>query len=517
MAHSAGKANNMAAITENASKAILPRKAAKKKNRHGVRRSHPAKGQRRSSHRRKNGAVQGDDRFSAADNHEGMGFAGDAVEYVADMAPGRSVMGDMGAALVTRSAGYRSRRRAEKTGDGHEQASFLAKYFRDMAELDVLRPEEEFTVARHIEEREIVVWEQVFSYPPIVDHLLRVIESHTEQRPVEFRTLRQAATEARRGTKSVLHELATAAQGCAEKLHALDSDRLLLKAVLDEIERIAHRAPRQVATPRLTFSSKSRVFGRYLTNVRNAESKAAEARNRFVQANLRLVVSIARRFNHGRMPLADLIQEGNIGLMKAVDRYDYRRGFRFSTYASWWIRHAISRALADKGREIRLPVHMIDAHHRVTKTRRELAAKLGRQPSNEEIAEATEFPVAKIEQMRGHLLEQAFSLDRPVNDEDGRAFVELIHDPTFEDDAMVESLAMHTLSQEVADAMSELKPIEADILRQRFGLGDDREMTLKEIGQKYNLSRERIRQLQEEALSKVRDVLHRKDITSMML
>ena len=134
---------------------------------------------------------------------------------------------------------------------------------------------------------------------------------------------------------------------------------------------------------------------------------AAEARNDFVKANLRLVVSIARRFNHGRMALADLIQEGNLGLIKAVERYDYRRGFRFSTYASWWIRHAISRALADKGREVRLPVHMIDAQHRLAKARRELTGKLGRQPTSEELAEATQMPLDKIEKMRTWLLEQS--------------------------------------------------------------------------------------------------------------
>ena len=127
------------------------------------------------------------------------------------------------------------------------------------------------------------------------------------------------------------------------------------------------------------------------------------AKNEFVKANLRLVVSIARRFNHGRMPLADLIQEGNIGLMKAVERYDYRRGFRFSTYASWWIRHAISRALADKGRAVRLPVHMIDAYHRIAKAQRELQSKLGRQPTTQEIAAATGIEADKLEKMRTFL------------------------------------------------------------------------------------------------------------------
>ena len=159
-----------------------------------------------------------------------------------------------------------------------------------------------------------------------------------------------------------------------------------------------------------------------------------------MKANLRLVVSIARRFNHGRLPLADLIQEGNIGLMKAVERYDYRRGFRFSTYASWWIRHAISRALADKGRAVRLPVHMIDAYHRIAKSQRELQSKLERPPTTEEIAAATGIEAEKLEKMRTFLSETPVSLDRPISDEDGRRFIDVLVDPN-EGPAVPEQMA----------------------------------------------------------------------------
>ena len=405
------------------------------------------------------------------------------------------------------------RRKKKQDSSNKDPASFLAMYFREMAALDVLRPEEEFTAAREIETLEIMVWERVFAYPPIVDHILKVVEACMENALTEFRSVRRAANEARKSnTKASAKKLERVASKCASKLRALDGDKQYLDAVVLELSRISRGNPPRMGAPKLTFSVKGRAFGEYYRRVRSADRSAADARNDFVKANLRLVVSIARRFNHGRMALADLIQEGNIGLMKAVERYDYRRGFRFSTYASWWIRHAISRALADKGREVRLPVHMIDAHHRITKAKRELTSKLGRNPTSEELAEATEIPPDKIEKMRTYLLDQSFSLDRPVNDEDGRSFVEFLVDPNLEDNNPVDNLALDALTDEVTELLRELKPIEADILRKRFGLEDDRELTLKQIGEKYNLSRERIRQLQEQALTKMRRALQRKDM-----
>jgi len=298
----------------------------------------------------------------------------------------------------------------------------------------------------------------------------------------------------------------------SEKLRALDTDKRILDIVLDDIHKVIHSQPGRVIDDVAHFNTKSRDFKKYLSDVGTAYNRAQSTKNEFVKANLRLVVSIARRFNYGRMPLADLIQEGNIGLIKAVERYDYRRGYRFSTYASWWIRHAISRALADKGRAVRLPVHMIDAYHRVAKSKRELSAKLGRQPTSEEIAEVTNIAAPKIEKMRTFLLDQSFSLDRTVSDEDGRKFIDFIQDPNAENRTTADEMVDEAMTDEVRAQLDTLKPIEADILRQRFGLDTDKELTLKEIGEKYNLSRERIRQLQEQALTKMRRALQRKDL-----
>jgi RNA polymerase primary sigma factor len=393
-----------------------------------------------------------------------------------------------------------------------ERANFLAVYFKEMARLSVLRPEEEFEAARRIEEVEIDLWGRIVGFLPVVDHVLKVVERTIENSVVEFRPVRRKLAELQRRPARKREEAARqAALRATGRVRALDIDKRILDTVLTELRRIANGDVARIVDGKLPFSPRGREFKRYYQGVAQAEARMLRAKNAFVKANLRLVVSIARRFNHGRMPLADLIQEGNIGLIKAVERFDYHRGFRFSTYASWWIRHAISRALADKGRAVRLPVHMIDAYHRVARSKRELSSKLGRQPTSEEIAESAGIPAAKVEKMRTYLLDQSFSLDRTVSDEDGRKFIEFVTDPNPAPPPS-DRLIDQAMSTEVRSLLTQLKPIEADILRQRFGLDNDEELTLKEIGEKYNLSRERIRQLQEQALGKMRRALQRKDL-----
>ena len=272
---------------------------------------------------------------------------------------------------------------------------------------------------------------------------------------------------------------------------------------------IARARRRSPARRRGGPSGAPKDAGAYVDEVRQAHRDATNLRDEFVRANLRLVVTMARRYDRGGMPLADLIQEGNLGLMHAVSRFDYRRGLRFSTYACWWIRHAIGRALADKARAVRIPVHMLEAQQQLEKVRQALVGELGRPPTPQELAKAARVPLAKLNQMHRYIMGQPMSLDRPVHDDDDRSFGDTMADPDTEEHSPADNLTTQTLTSQIKRLLHHLSPIEADVLTKRFGLGDDEERTFREIGDQYHLSRERIRQIQNSALDKLKRALER--------
>jgi RNA polymerase primary sigma factor len=225
------------------------------------------------------------------------------------------------------------------------------------------------------------------------------------------------------------------------------------------------------------------------------------AHRKLVQSNLRLVVALARRYVGRGMALLDLIQEGNVGLMRAVERFDYRRGFKFSTYATWWIRQAISRAIADQGRTIRMPIHVLDAVNKVTRAQRELTQQMGRAPNIEELATDLDMDSTRVADLQ-RIAQDTVSLETPVGEDDDGTLGDLVED--LDSEAPADAATFTSLQDQLARALEGLNEREREVLVMRFGLADGRMRTLEEVGSHFKVTRERIRQLETKALAKLR-------------
>jgi RNA polymerase primary sigma factor len=242
-------------------------------------------------------------------------------------------------------------------------------------------------------------------------------------------------------------------------------------------------------------------FARSLETVALGQAKSRRAKHELTEANLRLVVSLAKRLTNHGLGFLDLIQEGNIGLMRAVVKFDYQRGFKFSTYATWWIRQSMSRAIADQSRTIRIPVHMVETVNKLLRVTRLLVQRLGREPGPEEIAEQMEMPLDKVEKAL-KLVKEPISLETPLGDEEQSTLGDLVEDELAP--SPVEAAMRGNLGEVTRKVLATLTPREEQILRMRFGIGQNTDCTLEEVGKLFAVTRERIRQIEAKALRKLR-------------
>jgi RNA polymerase primary sigma factor len=375
----------------------------------------------------------------------------------------------------------------------------LQRYFQFIGNHKALSATEEIDEARRLYELEQELWRVILSNFALARRLATRLGEGEKMRVkadeevfANARSLLDGLSGTRKGRKrngssgKLIGEL-------AEKLCDLDEDRTLIGAAMREVQRFN------------SDRKSSKAQERYKADVAAMAERVRRAKNHFIQENLGLVVNVAKRYHVEKMPLADLIQEGNLGLMRAVDKFDYKMGFRFSTYASWWIRSYISRAIVRKSNTVRIPEYMLRDRNRIKRTEEASRVKLGRAPNEKELAKELGLSEKRLKRTRKHDVAFIESLDREVPGSDSQRYIDFLADE--DEKGPFENAEFSAWVRNIPKTLGNLSVTERFVICWRFGLLDGEEMTLQEIGKCLNLSRERIRQIQEEALVKLRTKL----------